>query len=94
MGWVSHQEDDNGWPDFSLKPKINIGTRVKKARQSHLPTMSQQELADKLESLGWPIGQVGLSCIERGERWVTAKEIVFLSKALDVEIRYLTRGID
>lgn len=94
MGRVSQQEDDNDWHPLSLKPKINVGTQVKKARHSKLPKMTQKELADKLAKLGWSIGQVGVRRIERGERLVTALEVVLLTKALDVEIRYLTRGFD
>jgi transcriptional regulator with XRE-family HTH domain len=64
-----------------------IGENVKKAR--FMRRMSQQQLADKLETLAVYICRGSISRIESGNRTVTDIEIDGLSQALDVSIEYL-----
>lgn len=71
-------------------PLMNVvGPKVKKARISKSPGISQAELAIKLQTLGWDIDRFGVSKIERGERQVTDKEVLLLAKALSVSVREL-----
>lgn len=67
--------------------KLNIvGENVKKARKG--AKMSQQELADKLETIAVYICRGSISRIESGERTVTDIELTGLSKVLGVSIQY------
>lgn len=67
--------------------KLNIvGENVKKARKG--AKMSQQELADKLETIAVYICRGSISRIESGERTVTDIELAGLSKVLGVSIQY------
>lgn len=66
--------------------KLNIvGENVKKARKN--VKMSQQELADKLETIAVYICRGSISRIESGERTVTDIELAGLSKVLGVSIQ-------
>ena len=66
-----------------------IGERVKEARILHSPQLTQEELATKLQLLGWNINRVGIAKIETGLRRVTDKEILLLVEALKVQITFL-----
>lgn len=67
--------------------KLNIvGPAVRQIRLSYNPPVSQQDLAIKLEVLGWDIDRFGVSKIERGQRQVTDKELVLLAKALEITV--------
>lgn len=65
--------------------KLNIiGNNVKKARKH--AKMSQQQLADKLETIAVYICRGSISRIESGERTVTDIEIAGLAEILGVSI--------
>lgn len=69
------------------KQKLNIiGNRLKQIRMSKNPPVTQEQLAVQLQLLDWEVGRFGISKIERGERQITDKELLLLSKALKVEI--------
>ena len=61
-----------------------IGSNVKKARKK--AKMSQQQLADKLETIAVYICRGSISRIESGERTVTDIEIAGLAEVLGVSI--------
>ncbi|BDF57838.1 hypothetical protein CE91St36_06550 [Christensenellaceae bacterium] len=66
--------------------KINIvGDNVRKARKA--AQISQQQLADKLETIAVYICRGSISRIESGERTVTDIELAGLSKVLGVPIQ-------
>ena len=66
--------------------KINIvGDNVRKARKA--AQISQQQLADKLETIAVYICSGSISRIESGERTVTDIELAGLSKVLGVPIQ-------
>lgn len=52
-------------------------------------SISQRELADKLQLLGLDVDKNAVQRIEAGKRFVTDIEIVFLSKALKVTVNDL-----
>jgi len=65
--------------------KLNIiGNNVKKSRKK--AKMSQQQLADKLETIAVYICRGSISRIESGERTVTDIEIAGLAEVLGVSI--------
>ena len=69
------------------KIKLNvIGERLKQIRLSKVPSITQEQLSVKLQLLDWDIGRFGISKIERGERQITDKELLVLSKALEVDV--------
>ena len=61
-----------------------IGSNVKKARKK--AKISQQQLADKLETIAVYICRGSISRIESGERTVTDIEIAGLAEVLGVSI--------
>jgi transcriptional regulator with XRE-family HTH domain len=76
-------------------PPLNvIGPQVKKARLAEKTPMTQDDLAIKLQMLGWQIDRFGVSKIERGERQVTDRELLLLAKALGVLPSDLLEGAD
>ena len=67
--------------------KLNIvGENVKKARKE--AKMSQQELANKLETIAVYICRGSISRVESGERTVTDIELAGLSQVLDDPFQY------
>lgn len=71
-------------------PSLNVvGRRVKKARGEKQSPLTQDELASKLQVLGWDIDRFGVSKIELGRRQVTDKEVLLLAEALGVSLEYL-----
>jgi HTH-type transcriptional regulator, cell division transcriptional repressor len=66
-----------------------VGKRVREARFSKKPKMTQQQLAARLQILGMPVDRAGVAKIEGGIREVTDIEVVKLSKALNVSIAWL-----
>ena len=71
-----------------------IGSRVKQARLTHQPKMTQQQLATRLQLLGMSIDRAGISKIENGIRTVTDIEIVALAKSLQVTPGWLFSDSD
>ncbi len=75
---------------YGLVPVRNIvGARVREARKSAMPPLTQGDLVARLQVLGIKIDQSGLSKLEGGKRPVTDTELVALAKALRVSTRFL-----
>lgn len=73
-------------------PLLNvIGSQVKATRMKKRPRITQDQLAVKLQILGWNIDRFGVSKIERGQRQVLDKEVLLLAKALEVSVSELLR---
>jgi transcriptional regulator with XRE-family HTH domain len=66
-----------------------VGERVKEARGSAQPPLTQEELSKKLAKLGVSIDRAGVAKIETGIRGVLDFELVALAKALDVKVTWL-----
>lgn len=64
-----------------------VAERVSSARIA--ASLSQQELASKLQTLGVSIDQQAISKIERNLRVVTDYEVLCLAKALNVDVNFL-----
>lgn len=64
-----------------------VAERVSSARIA--ASLSQQELASKLQTLGVSIDQQAISKIERNLRVVTDYEVLCLAKALNVDVKFL-----
>jgi len=64
-----------------------VAERVSSARIA--ASLSQQELASKLQTLGVSIDQQAISKIERNLRVVTDYEVLCLAKALNVDAKFL-----
>jgi transcriptional regulator with XRE-family HTH domain len=69
-----------------------IGTRVKKARKMSKPTLTQENLAAKLDLMNIKLDRIALSRIESGDRFVSDYEVVALAKALGVSLDWLLLG--
>jgi transcriptional regulator with XRE-family HTH domain len=68
-----------------------VGDRVKEARGSTHPPITQEELSRRLGKLGVSIDRAGVAKIETGIRGVLDFELVALAKVLDVEVTWLLR---
>jgi len=66
-----------------------IGERVRKARASLSPKVSQEDLSGKLARLGVQITQTSLSKIENRSRYVMDYEAAALAKALKTSVGWL-----
>ena len=66
-----------------------IGERVKIARASASPPLTQQQLSDRLVKSGVTIDRAGIAKIEGGIRGVLDFELVAIAKALDVRVNWL-----
>jgi len=69
-----------------------IGKRLKLARNSVNPKMTQSALAARLQLEGINLDRVAISKIELGIRPVTDVELVALAKALDTTVMRLLDG--
>ncbi len=69
-----------------------IGKRVKEARLSSNPVITQQDLSAKLAVLGVNIDRVSISKIESGDRFVSDYEVLALSQVLNVSVEWLLKG--
>ena len=72
-----------------MNSKNIIGPRVRQARKSSQPPVTQIELVARLQTLGITIDQSGLSKLESGNRPVSDVEIVALAEALKVSPGWL-----
>ena len=71
-------------------PKKNIiGDRVRLARESLNPKVSQEDLSGRLAGLKVQITQTGISKIESHDRYVMDYEAQALAKALKVSVAWL-----
>ncbi len=76
-------------------PSLNIvGPQIKQARLSRKNPMTQDELSIKLQVMGWQIDRFGVSKIERGERQITDRELLLLTRALNVSPQSLLEKAD
>ena len=69
-----------------------VGARVRRARKTAKPRITQRDLVARLQVLGVMIDQSGLSKIESGRRPVSDVEVVALAKALKVSAAWLLEG--
>lgn len=73
-------------------PLLNvIGSQLKIIRTKKRPRLTQDQLAVKLQILGWNIDRFGVSKIERRQRQVLDKEVLLLAKALEVPVSELLK---
>lgn len=70
-----------------------VGTRVKEARQFHLPPLTQDQLSGKLAAEGMQLDRVAIAKIETGIRCAFDFEVKGLAAALRVDANWLL-GID
>lgn len=66
-----------------------IGARVREARITHKPEITQNDLSARLTLVGIHVGRAGISKIESGTREVTDIELVAISKCLQVSPGWL-----
>ncbi|PWU22177.1 MAG: transcriptional regulator [Verrucomicrobia bacterium] len=66
-----------------------VGLRVKKARAAAKPSLTQQQLSDRLAEIGVQIDRAGIAKIETGIRGVLDFEVVALAKAVNVKVGWL-----
>ena len=66
-----------------------VGKRVQEAQHKFRPSLSQEELAVRLELDGWKISRGTLSKIEVGIRQVTDFEVMVLARTLKVPPEWL-----
>jgi hypothetical protein len=71
------------------KYKNIIGTRVKDARFSFDPVLSQDALAGRLAKRGISLDRSAISRIESRERYVMDYEAIALAKCLKVSVGFL-----
>jgi len=72
-----------------VESKNIVGARVRQARKSAKPQITQLDLVARLQLLGMMIDQSGLSKIESGRRPVSDIEVVALARALKVSVEWL-----
>ena len=76
------------------KRNINIvGKRVREARLSRNPRVSQDALSGKLAVRGVAIDRAGIAKIETGRRYVADFEVKAIGQALGVKVTWLL-GVD
>ncbi len=66
-----------------------IGDRVRLARKTAVPKITQQDLAARLQVHGIELDRVAITKIETGYREITDVEAMALAKALGVSISWL-----
>lgn len=80
---------------FSTRTKTGrnnmVGYTVAKIRKQLL--ISQRELADRLQVLGWNIDKNGIQRIESGERFVNDMELIYLARLFNMTIPELYNDV-
>ena len=71
-----------------------IGAKVKEARLSFSPLLTQKDLAEKCQLLGFEFDRLTVLRIENGKRFVTDYEVFALSKALNKNLDYFFESED
>lgn len=80
---------------FLLSKKVFIisgnicGARIKLGRAMQKPPITQDELARKINLMGYDITPLIISRIEKNQRHVCDAELLIFSKALDVSMEWL-----
>jgi len=69
--------------------KNMVGDRVKQARKTAKPPITQSDLVARLQTQGMKIDQSGVSKIEARRRPVLDTEVIALAKALKVSVAWL-----
>ena len=77
-----------------MEKRNAVGDRVRQARKSGRPPITQIDLIARLQVLGIQIDQSGLSKIESGNRPVTDIEVIALARALKVSAAWLLKETD
>lgn len=77
-----------------MRKKNIIGSRVREARKTVKPPITQTDLVARLQVLGITIDQSALSKIEGGQRPVSDIEVAALAKALKVSVSWLFEEAD
>jgi len=75
-----------------VKPKNSaniVGEKVRLARQSHTPKITQDALSGRLAARGVPLDRAGIAKIENGLRGVSDFEVKAFSKSLNVSASWL-----
>lgn len=75
-----------------VEKKNIVGERVRKARKSAKPPITQKDLVARLQLQNMNIDQSGLSKLENGQRPVSDIEVVAIAKALKVSVKWLVEG--
>lgn len=75
-----------------VEKKNIVGERVRKARKSAKPPITQKDLVARLQLLNMNIDQSGLSKLENGQRPVSDIEVLALARALKVSLAWLLEG--
>jgi transcriptional regulator with XRE-family HTH domain len=73
-------------------PKENnniVGRRVRKARLSRKPSLSQDALSGRLAARGVTVDRAGIAKIETGRRFVSDFEVKALAQVLKVSVAWL-----
>ena len=79
---------------FPVDKKNIIGARVRQARKSAKPPITQKDLIARLQLMDISLDQSGLSKLENGQRPVSDIEVLALAKALKVSVGWLLEGAD
>jgi len=74
---------------FSLVKSNIVGERIKKARKTAKPPITQSQLTARLQVDGIKIDRPIISRIEHGTRAVYDYELVAIAKALKVKVGWL-----
>jgi len=74
---------------FLVEKRNIVGARVRQARKSAKPPITQTDLVARLQLLDISIDQSGLSKLENGQRPVSDIEVLALAKALKVPVAWL-----
>ena len=72
-----------------MEKRTLVGNRVRQARKTAKPMITQLDLVARLQVLGLMVDQSTLSKIENGQRPVTDIEVAALAKALKVPVSWL-----
>lgn len=75
-----------------VEKKNIVGERVRKARKSAKPPITQKDLVARLQLLNMNIDQSGLSKLENGQRPASDIEVLALARALRVSLAWLLEG--
>ncbi len=74
---------------------MNIaGHRIRIARVMHKPSLTQQDVATKLQIQGYKISKSLISKIETGVRGISDIELKAIAKVLDVSVDWLLENTD
>ena len=69
-----------------------IGERLRQARHSSKPRVTQEELAARLQVMGIHIDRAKIAKIENGTRPVYDYELAAIAKALKVDVGWFMEG--